>query len=84
MESVTWGKVGHARSAKILAMIPLLRHYLGWLIAAFRSREDLIWENLALRQQLLTLHAKRPRPRARLLRQTLLGRFEKDLAGGRR
>jgi hypothetical protein len=63
MESVTWGKVGHRRTAKILAMIPLLRHCLGWLIGAFRSRENLILENLALRQQLLTLHAKRPRPR---------------------
>ena len=50
-------------------MIPLLRHCLGWLIGAFRSREDLILENLALRQQLLTLHAKRPRPR--------LGSFDK-------
>ena len=69
MESVTWGKVGHPGSAKILAMIPLLRHCLGWLIAAFQSREDLILENLALRQQLLTLHAKRPRPR--------LGSFDK-------
>ena len=69
MESVTWGKVGHPQSAKILAMIPLLRHCLGWLIAAFRSREDLILENFALRQQLFTLHAKRPRPR--------LGSFDK-------
>ena len=44
-------------------MIVLLRHFVGWLIAAFQSREDLILENLALRQQLLTLHAKRPRRR---------------------
>ena len=29
----------------------------------FRSRADLILENLALRQQLLALHAQRPRPR---------------------
>ena len=42
-------------------MIPLLRHFVGWLIGAFQSREDLILENLALRQQLLALHAKRPR-----------------------
>ena len=44
-------------------MIPLLRHVLGWLIGAFQPREDLILENLALRQQLLILHGKRPRPR---------------------
>ena len=34
-----------------------LRHLLGWIVSAFSSREDLILENLALRQQLLTLHA---------------------------
>ena len=48
-------------------MIVLLRHFVGWLIGAFQSREDLILENLALRQQLLALHAKRPRPRLRSL-----------------
>jgi len=40
-------------------MIPLLRHFVGWLVGAFRSRDDLMLENLALRQQLLALHAKR-------------------------
>jgi putative transposase len=40
-----------------------LRYLLGWVVSVFRSREDLILENLALRQQLLTLRAKRPRPR---------------------
>src|SRR5271154_4008352 len=44
-------------------MIAWLRHLLGWLVSAFRSREDLVLENLALRQQLLALHAKRPRRR---------------------
>jgi hypothetical protein len=44
-------------------MILLLRHFGGWLVGAFRSREDLMLENLALRQQLLALHAKRPRRR---------------------
>src|SRR5215472_16239950 len=44
-------------------MIAVLRHLLGWLFVTFRSREDLILENLALRQQLLTLHSKRPRRR---------------------
>ena len=40
-----------------------LRHLLGWFISVFRSREELLLEILALRQQLLALHAKRPRPR---------------------
>ena len=55
-------------------MIVLLRHFVGWLIGAFQSREDLILENLALRQQLLTLHAKRPRPRL----SSLDGRMQED------
>jgi hypothetical protein len=42
-------------------MISLLRHLIGWMVGVLRSREDLILENLALRQQLLALHAKRPR-----------------------
>src|SRR6516164_2039330 len=50
-------------------MIPLLRHFVGWLVGAFRSREDLMLENLALREQLLALRAKRPRRR--------LGSFDK-------
>ncbi len=50
-------------SAKLLAMIVSLRHFLGWLVSAFSSREDLVLENLALRQQLLALHAQRPRRR---------------------
>ena len=44
-------------------MLARLRHLFGWLIEVFRSREDLILENLALRQQLLALHAQRPHPR---------------------
>jgi putative transposase len=44
-------------------MIPFLRHFIGWIIGFFRSRQDLILENLALRQQLLALNAKRPRRR---------------------
>ena len=52
-----------ATSDKILAMIVWLRHFLGWLRSVFCAREDLILENLALRQQLLALHAQRPRRR---------------------
>ena len=47
----------------IRAMIVWLRHRLGCLVSAFRSRQDHILENLALRQQLLALHAQRPRRR---------------------
>jgi hypothetical protein len=44
-------------------MLARFRYLLGWIMGVFRSREDLILENLALRQQLLAWHAKRPRPR---------------------
>src|SRR6516225_7619860 len=47
----------------ILAMIVSLRHFLGWLVGTFRSREDLVLENLALRRQLPALHAQQPRRR---------------------
>jgi hypothetical protein len=50
-------------SDKILARIVSLRNLLGWLVIAFSSRQDLVLENLALRRQLLALHAQRPRPR---------------------
>ncbi len=33
------------------------------MVTAFHSREDLLLKNLALRQQLLALHAQRPRRR---------------------
>ena len=44
-------------------MIVSLRHFLGWLVRSFSCREDLVLENLALRRQLLALHAQRPRRR---------------------
>ena len=47
----------------ISAIVTSLRHFPGWVVSAFRSRKDLILENLALRQQLLALHTKRPRRR---------------------
>jgi hypothetical protein len=37
-------------------MFVRLRHLLGSVVSAFRSREELLLENLALRQQLLALH----------------------------
>src|SRR6266403_2175782 len=48
---------------KFFAMILSLRHFLGWLVSSFSCRADLILENLALRRQLLALHAQRPRRR---------------------
>jgi putative transposase len=54
---------GFVLSDKMSAMFASLRHFIGWMIGAFGSRQDLILENLALRQQLLALHAKRPRRR---------------------
>src|SRR5467141_2746728 len=44
-------------------MIVSLRHFLGWLVSSFSCRADLVLENLALRRQLLALHAQRPRRR---------------------
>jgi len=44
-------------------MFSSLRHLVGWIFSAFGSRKDLVLENLALRQQLLALHTKRPRRR---------------------
>src|ERR1700719_2609782 len=60
---MTWRKARSGFCDKILAMIVLLRHLLGWMVSAFRSREDLVLENLSLRQQLLALHVQRPRHR---------------------
>src|SRR5258706_4220200 len=44
-------------------MILLLRHFLGWLVSSFSCRADLVLENMALRRQLLALHAQRPHRR---------------------
>ena len=44
-------------------MIAVTGHLLGGLLSASGPRKDLVLENLALRQQLLALHEKRPRRR---------------------
>ena len=44
-------------------MFSSLRHLIGWAIRALGSRQELVLENLALREQLLALHAKHPRRR---------------------
>jgi len=40
------------------------RHLIGRILSAFGSRKDLVLEDLALRQQLLAFHTKRPRAEA--------------------
>ena len=52
-----------AHSAKILACLYDFDICSDGFFQSFASRGDLVLENLALRQQLLTLHVKRPRPR---------------------
>jgi len=52
-----------AKTSYACKMIVSLRYFLGWLVSGFRSREDLVLENLALRRQLLALHAQQPRRR---------------------
>jgi hypothetical protein len=54
-------------------MILALRYLLEWMVNAFCSREDLVLENLALHQQLLALHAQRPRRRSTALQKVVLG-----------
>jgi hypothetical protein len=44
-------------------MLSWLRYLFGWILGALGSRSDLVLENLALREQLLALHAKRPHRR---------------------
>jgi putative transposase len=44
-------------------MFSWLPHLFGWILSALGSRKDLVLENLALREQLLALHATRPRRR---------------------
>ena len=43
-------------------MFVRLRHLLGWVVSVFRSREELLLENLALRQQLLALNSASREP----------------------
>lgn len=46
-------------------MLPRIAALAGWFRSLFAGRSDLLLENLALRQQLAVLTAKRPRPRMR-------------------
>jgi len=46
-------------------MLPRIAAIAGWFRSLFAARSDLLLENLALRQQLAILTAKRPRPRMR-------------------
>jgi len=67
--STSWRPTRFDAFDKISAMIVRLRYLLGWVVSALHSREDLVLENLALRQQLLALHAKRPRRRLTVSRK---------------
>jgi putative transposase len=62
-ESMTWGAPARRTFRYDSLMFVCLRHLLGWVVSVFRCREELLLENIALRQQLLALHSKRPRPR---------------------
>src|ERR1035438_5048439 len=42
--------------AIILQTFARLRNVLGWILSVFRCRDDLVLENVALRQQLQALH----------------------------
>src|ERR1700687_3075929 len=64
-------------------MIVSFRYVLGWMVSAFSSREDLVLENLALRQQLLALHAKRPRRRLTALQKLFWIALKTFWSGGR-
>jgi putative transposase len=80
---MTWRKTRFGKSDKILAMTVSLRHLLGWIASAFSSRENLILENLALRQQLVTLHAKRPQRRLTALHKLFWVMLSKLWSGWR-
>jgi putative transposase len=61
-----------------------LRYLIGCIVSALGSRRDLILENLALRQQLLSLHAKRPRRRLSAMHKlfwVLLRRSSSEASG---
>jgi hypothetical protein len=63
---MTSNELDASRSDKIQAMLSAilisLRHLLGWLVSTFSSREDLILENLALRQLVPTRNSVRLDP----------------------
>jgi putative transposase len=65
-------------------MFARLRYLLGWILSVFRSGEDLVLENLALHQQLLTLYAKRPRPRLDVLDKLFWVVFRRAWSGWKR
>src|SRR5271169_6148049 len=47
----------------LAAMFDLFRLWCGAIVRTFRSRRGLVLENLALRQQLVVLKRKQPRPK---------------------
>jgi putative transposase len=65
-------------------MFSWLRHLFGWMLSALGSRTDLVLENLALREQLLALHAKRPRRQLSLRHQLFWVAFRRLWSGWRK
>ena len=63
------------------SMLCLLRLIVVLFIRVFRSRRDLLLENLALRQQLFGLKQRHPRPQVSTLRQAVLGDLAAAVAG---
>ena len=59
-------------------MFSWLRHLFGWIMIALRSRKDHLLENLALGEQLLALHAKRPGRRLSPRHKLFLGCLEEN------
>jgi len=55
-------------------MLELFRIWFGAALRFFRTRQNLMLENLALRQQLVVLKRRHPKPQTGSARQAVLGR----------
>ena len=60
-------------------MIPVLRYFIGWIVCIFRSREELLLENLALRQAIARPAHQTTAPPTHCMAQSVLGRLAKAL-----
>ena len=62
LKPITWPAAGCQNSVITPIMLGVLWLALGSLLRIFRNRQDLIFENFVLRQQLTVLKRRRPRP----------------------
>lgn len=69
---------------RFLAMVVLLRYVFGWLVGVFRSRADLILENLALRQPRLASPRQTTSPPTHRVARTVLGSVAQVLGAWRK